>query len=192
MSNADLPLRERTLAEATRLFVAYGYNGISMREIAEAVGVSKAGLYYHFKDKQDLFLAILADSLSSIGQLVQLAPSAGAHTREQIGQLVRSLFAQSSEQRAVIRLASLEMAHLSPEARAAFGRDYEQQFVGRIAAILQAGVARGDLRPIDSRAATWLLLGMMYPFFTPNPNYDRMPEPMIDLLLTVFFDGTAA
>ena len=192
MSNSDLPLRERMLAEATRLFVAYGYNGISMREIAEAVGVSKAGLYYHFKDKQDLFLAILADNLLSIGQLVEQASSAGASTRAQIGQLVRALFAQPSEQRSVIRLASLEMAHLSPEARAAFGRDYEQQFVGRIAAILQAGVARGDLRPIDPRAATWLLLGMMYPFFTPNPNYDRIPEPMIDLLLTVFFDGTAA
>lgn len=192
MSNADLSLRERVLAEATRLFVAYGYNGISMREIAEAVGVSKAGLYYHFKDKQDLFLAILRENLSSIGQLVQRASSAAAPTRAQIGQLVRSLFAQSSEQRAVIRLASLEMAHLTPEARAAFGRDYEQQFIGRIAAILQAGVARGDLRPIDPQAATWLLLGMMYPFFTPNPTDDRIPEAMIDVLLTVFFDGTAA
>ena len=45
MSTSDLPLRERVLAEATHLFVAYGYNGISMREIAEAVGVS-FGHYY--------------------------------------------------------------------------------------------------------------------------------------------------
>ena len=97
-----------------------------------------------------------------------------------------------SEQRAIIRLASLEMAHLSPEARTAFGRDYEELFIGQIVAILQAGVARGDLRPIDTRAATWLLLGMMYPFFTPNPNYEHIPEPMIELLLAVFFDGTAA
>ena len=192
MTNSELPPRERMLAEATRLFVAYGYNGISMREIAEAVGVSKAGLYYHFKDKQDLFLAILADNLSSIGQLVQLASSAGTSTRAQIGRLVRTLFAQPSEQRAIIRLASLEMAHLSPEARATFGRDYEQQFIGQITAILQAGVARGELRPIDPRAAAWLLLGMMYPFFTPNPNYEHIPEPMIELLLAVFFDGTAA
>jgi AcrR family transcriptional regulator len=163
-----------------------------MREIAEAVGVSKAGLYYHFKDKQDLFLAILADNLSSIGQLVQQATSAGSSTREQIDRLVRTLFAQPAEQRAIIRLASLEMAHLAPEARATFGRNYEDQFIGQIAALLQAGVARGDLRPIDPRAATWLLLGMMYPFFTPNPNYDRIREPMIDFLLTLFFDGTAA
>ena len=36
---------ERIIEEATRLFVASGYTSISMREIAEAVGVSKAGLY---------------------------------------------------------------------------------------------------------------------------------------------------
>jgi hypothetical protein len=53
-------------------------------------------------------------------------------------------------------------------------------------------VARGELRSIDPRAATWLLLGMMYPFFTPNPTYEHIPEPMIELLLAVFFDGTAA
>jgi AcrR family transcriptional regulator len=49
----------RIIEEATCLFVASGYCGISMREIAEAVGISKAGLYYHFRDKEDLFLAIL-------------------------------------------------------------------------------------------------------------------------------------
>ena len=41
----------RIVGEATCLFVVRGYRGISMREIAEAAGISKAGLYYHFKDK---------------------------------------------------------------------------------------------------------------------------------------------
>lgn len=38
----------RILAAAARLFMARGYRGISMREIAEAVGISKAGLYFPF------------------------------------------------------------------------------------------------------------------------------------------------
>ena len=192
MSAPELALRERILTEATRLFVTDGYHGISMRQIAEAVGVSKAGLYYHFKDKQDLFLAILQDNLSSIGRLVLQATGASASAREQIANLVRALFAQPAEQRAMIRLASLEMAQLSPEARAGFGRDYQEQFIGQITTILQAGVARGELRPLDTRAATWLLLGMMYPFFAPSPDHEHVPQATIALLLAVFFDGTAA
>ena len=48
--------------------MAYGYNGISMREIAEAVGVSKAGLYYHFKDKEDVVWTAFRDIFQELEQ----------------------------------------------------------------------------------------------------------------------------
>src|SRR5512133_1460915 len=63
-------MRVRIMNQAANLFVTSGYAGISMREIAEAVGVSKAGLYYHFKDKEDLFIEILKDNLEEIGRIV--------------------------------------------------------------------------------------------------------------------------
>ncbi len=47
--------REKILEQARQLFASQGYRGLSMRQIAEVVGISKAGIYYHFKDKEDLF-----------------------------------------------------------------------------------------------------------------------------------------
>ena len=41
-------LRAEILVQATPLFIAHGYRGLSMRQIAEAVGVTKAALYYCF------------------------------------------------------------------------------------------------------------------------------------------------
>ena len=67
--------RERIIAEATRLFVAFGYHRISMREIAEATGISKAGLYYHFRDKEELILEILHSNLVEIFSLSRRAYS---------------------------------------------------------------------------------------------------------------------
>ena len=58
--------REDILRQATRLFIAHGYSGLSMRRIAEAVGISKAGIYYHFRDKESLFLAILEGHLAEM------------------------------------------------------------------------------------------------------------------------------
>ena len=130
MTTPDRAMRERILTQALRLFVTHGYHGISMREIAEAVGVSKAGLYYHFKDKQDLFLAILTDDLLSIDALVSAVRGAGGTTREQVVRLVRALFDQPAERRAIIRLAGQEMAHLDEAARAEFGRLYQERFIG--------------------------------------------------------------
>ena len=186
-------VRARILAEATRLFVAYGYNGISMREIAEAVGVSKAGLYYHYKDKEDLFLAILNDSLDALGRIVAAARAAGPGARAQVGALVRGLFEQPDEQRAIMRLAGQDLAHVAPAARADFGRRYQEQFVGQVAAMLGAASTRGELRPTDPLSLTWMLLGMMYPFFTTGHERDQAAqERAITDLLALFFDGAAA
>lgn len=186
-------LHARILEEAARLFVAHGYHGISMREIAAAVGVSKAGLYYHFQDKEHLLLALLRDHLERIEAVLIEAVRAGESAREQVRALLRGIFALSPEQRSVIRLASQEVGQLGVEARAEFSRLYAAQFTDRIAAILQAGIDRGELRPVDLHLATWLLLGMAYPFFYPA-GAKRMDDPdaVIELMITAFFDGLAA
>jgi AcrR family transcriptional regulator len=51
--------RERILDEARSLFLERGFAATSMQEIADAVGMTKPALYYHFKDKQDLLVAVL-------------------------------------------------------------------------------------------------------------------------------------
>ena len=43
--------RERIKQVALELFTEQGYEGTSLREIAERLGVTKAALYYHFKSK---------------------------------------------------------------------------------------------------------------------------------------------
>jgi AcrR family transcriptional regulator len=50
--------RERILDAALELFVAQGYDGTSLRQIAEQLGVTKAALYYHFESKEDILRAL--------------------------------------------------------------------------------------------------------------------------------------
>ena len=50
--------RERILDAALELFVTQGYDGTSLRQIAEQLGVTKAALYYHFESKEDILLAL--------------------------------------------------------------------------------------------------------------------------------------
>jgi len=51
--------RERIMHIAASLFSEEGYNGVSMRDIAKAVGIKAASLYNHFDDKEDLYLAAI-------------------------------------------------------------------------------------------------------------------------------------
>lgn len=184
-------MRARILSEAARLFVEYGYNGISMREIAEAVGVSKAGLYYHYRDKEDLFLAILTGALDDLERIVQRARQE-PDTRAQVQLLVRELFAQAPEQRAIMRLADQGMARIDPQLRAQFNQSYERKFIGQVADLVRDGVQRGALRPADPTALAWALLGMIYPFFTPGGRSSERQEELTGLLVGLFLDGAGA
>src|SRR3954466_792495 len=47
------------LGAAAETFAARGYEAATMDEIAERVGLSKGALYYRYKTKEDLFLALL-------------------------------------------------------------------------------------------------------------------------------------
>jgi AcrR family transcriptional regulator len=62
--------RSEILDAAMTLFVEHGYDKTSLREIAEVVGVTKAALYYHFKTKDDIVRAAMAEYYDTIGDVV--------------------------------------------------------------------------------------------------------------------------
>lgn len=53
-----LNARERVLTAAETLFCRRGYNVVTMRDIAEEVGIRQASLYYHFPTKEQLFITV--------------------------------------------------------------------------------------------------------------------------------------
>lgn len=183
---------DQILAAALNLFITYGYHGLSMRKIAEAVGVSKAALYYHFQDKEQLFLAVLEAQLDHFERLIGLAMSEEHTARRRIRRLVSDILSQPVEMRAAIRLASQEMAQLSEPARAAFNRSYHSRFIDKIQAMLKAGIDRDELRPVDPSVGTWALMGILYPYFFPAQANEAPPaRTVIDPVLQIFLDGIA-
>ena len=50
--------RQRILDVALDLFIEQGFDGTSLRQIAEQLGVTKAALYYHFESKDDILMAL--------------------------------------------------------------------------------------------------------------------------------------
>ena len=56
--------RERICAAAFDLFGEKGYDGASMNELAERVGIAKPSIYNYFKSKEEVFRALGVDTLS--------------------------------------------------------------------------------------------------------------------------------
>jgi AcrR family transcriptional regulator len=60
---------EKIIAAARAEFLAYGFADASMRRIAEAAGMSAAGLYKHFPSKEDMFAALVEPACSGLMEL---------------------------------------------------------------------------------------------------------------------------
>lgn len=190
MTTSETSLREKILLTAKSLFIQQGYHGLAMRQISEAVGVSKAALYYHFKDKEELFLAILDIYLNEIESAIDAIQSKRLSSSEQLRMFVEYILSQPAEQRAVMRLGSQEMAQLSASSRKSFGKIYREKFIGKLTAIFQVGIESGELKSLNAEVATWALLGIMYPYFYPAHTGDKpVPANVIDEIVMIFLKG---
>lgn len=184
--------RREILDKARELFVAWGYRGLSMRQVAEAVAVTKAALYYHFQDKESLFLAVLGEYLDEVEPLIIQAEAEGATCRQRICLLVHRLLDQPAEKLGLIRLASQEVVHLQDSDRQAVTFGYHERFLGRIQAILAEGMADGELRAADPGLAAWVLLGMIYPYLNPaRSGRIGLPDEAVEQMLAIYLDGLA-
>ena len=126
-------------------------------------------------------------------KLLEEISSTGASSHEQIRTLVERILHQPTDQRAVIRLASQEMVHLSADARITFGESYHNRFIGKIQTMLEAGMAQGELRQVNPQVATWTLLGMLYPYFYPvHSNHVVLSDEAIDELVDIYLAGVSA
>lgn len=70
---ADLGTRNtgaRIRTAALDLFAVRGFEGTSMRELAERVGISPAALYYHFPSKEHLIESVVAPFLDAVDDLL--------------------------------------------------------------------------------------------------------------------------
>src|SRR5215831_3232777 len=72
-SRARSDTRARIQQVAVELFTEHGYEGTSLREIAERLDVTKAALYYHFKSKEDIVRSLVEDYFGQIDALIAWA-----------------------------------------------------------------------------------------------------------------------
>ena len=81
---AEVGTRTRILDIARDLFTTQGYGGTSIAQIAEKLGTSKAALYYHFKSKEEILDALLAEPIAELADLTEKAAAdePGKHAEE--------------------------------------------------------------------------------------------------------------
>lgn len=86
--------KEEILAIAIPLFAGSGCSGVSMRDIAQKVGVSAAALYHHFPDKQALYLDAMVQVFADKSESLEKILSSEAAPEKRLVQFITRLCEQ--------------------------------------------------------------------------------------------------
>jgi AcrR family transcriptional regulator len=154
--------RAALVAVAADLFARKPYDEIYISEIAEAAGVAHGLLFYHFKDKRGLYLAVLQQVLDEIVELHR--PRGGEDTNEQ---RLRGLFRRHIEYRrshAHTMLALMRAGGQDPEVDELFerGRRAGAEFVMDLLGLITDPppplriAIRGIMGMLDEATIDWL------------------------------------
>ena len=91
-----LARRQQILDTCLHLFAANGYRSTSLATVAEAVGLTEAGVLHHFRSKEELVLAVLAhrDAADPDAEAQVAEPGGGLESMRRIPALARALLNQ--------------------------------------------------------------------------------------------------
>ena len=150
---------------AAQIICNKGYDATSMNDIAEAVGITKSGLYHHVSGKRNLLFSIMNFGLDSLEEQV-IIPAREIQDAEQrlrtiITNHVQLITSRSTaEGNNPVSIVVDEVAGLTlPQRRKIDAR--KRAYVDLIRNALTELKASGKLRDLDVTAATFSLLGMI-------------------------------
>lgn len=154
--------RARIMDEAATLFLRHGYEGTSLRQLAEVVGMKAGSLYYHFASKDELLTEILRRGIDVMQSAFDAAEaSAGDEPSARVGAHVRAHLAALYEN-GPYTAAHVMTFRTSPEvvrdAVVPLRDAYEARWTGLLDELQQAGRIRPD---IDVNLARLTLFGAM-------------------------------
>ena len=88
--------KEQILIESTVLFALKGYSAVSMRDIAQKVGITPAALYNHFASKDDLWKEVMDHSIR-LFQLYHEQLDEELKKADSFEEILRTLFDELSQ-----------------------------------------------------------------------------------------------
>lgn len=139
--------RDQIMATARDLFMRLGFRAVSTRQVAVACGLTQPALYHHFRNKEDLFSAVLRSELDRLNrELTQIAlrPLPGVDQLHEAAQfLIGSIDYDASVM--VHDIAQELSARTQDELRSAF----LQRLIAPLSAMMSRAQAEGSIAASD-------------------------------------------
>ncbi len=154
-------LRRAILNAAAELFASKGYEGFSLRQVAEAVGYSPTTIYLYFTDKDELLFQVAMEGFQDFGARLQAAYDGADNAPERIAQLGRAYVCFGLERPVHYRLMFMQRGEFLERPAPAGCTPVIDSF-GVLRRTVEEGLASGELRGPGTDVLTSFLWSLVH------------------------------
>ena len=167
----------RILTAAMALFARSGYNGVSTRDIASAVGVNEVTIYRHYPHKRDLYFAVLESELRQVhlrgDLLARLADASdGRAALNRTFELIAAALTQKPDLIRLVQFSALELGEdIDP-----LLRKHLRELIEVIASYLKPWISTGELCRSDARAPILMFVAIVFGYGSLHRIFSGSPS----------------
>ncbi|KAA3657335.1 MAG: TetR/AcrR family transcriptional regulator [Chloroflexi bacterium] len=181
--------RAEIMEAAMRCLQRTGYSSLSMDDVVKESGLSKGTIYWHFKNKKDLFISLFESLMSQAiagftPLLTQELPAA-----EKLRQILSSVSEVTEED---LNLVTLPLTLLTEMLNDTDFVDRYRMAIGQLAkemqTIIEQGIAAGEFKKVDSFETIWALMSvydgqLMYHILNMPGSVKKQNKIIVDLII---------
>lgn len=184
--------RAEILAAAERIFVEHGYEGATIRKIADEVGLSSTALYMHFAEKGEILHEICRQAFRTLMEANSEILAAPADPEARLRRMLRAYiafgFANPNAYRLVYMTRPVELRDGAQSAARELGHELFRSFEKVVEEAAEAGQLRADA-PTTAQAL-WAGAHGVVSLVITKPYFDWVArEALVDTLLDGLFAG---
>ena len=185
--SSDTPTRGRILDAALDLFSRQGYHSSRMDDIVSEAKVSKGSIYFHFPNKEQLFLALVDQFADLIERNVSEAIAQENKGIDRVRAAISSVLTTFARYRRPAKLLLVQAVGLGTVFEQK-RQEIHERFARIIQTFLDEAVAQGDIENVNTHVAAHAWMGAIYTLViqwvsTAEPSKEEILEHLLPLLL---------
>ncbi|MDO8972295.1 MAG: TetR/AcrR family transcriptional regulator [Saprospiraceae bacterium] len=156
-----LSTEQKIIEAAESVFLADGYAGARMQQIADKAGINKAMLHYYFRSKDKLFELVFRHKMKQfVPQITLTLEDEQIPFLDKLNRFVM-LYLEMLRKNPSLPLFILSTMNRNPDLMVHFKQEVGQTIVR----VMQAEIKKGNIRPVDPHQFMLTLVGMcIFPF----------------------------